>query len=515
MNPQNINSMKKLYTLFLFLIIPGIYHAQQLPFDNQYLVNKFSLSPAYAGYSGDVDVFATYRQNWIKVQGAPEKKLLAIQGKVDENMGLGGYIISEQTGIFKHLNASLAYAYYLELDRRSGINFGLAAGFYNNRIDISSIHSEDQLDPTLISYQDYHGTTFDAQFGALYYYENLNIGVTVPRLLGTKITYEKDNPLSYSLKQHFMLHASYLIEANREWTVEPFLIARTTINSPFSFDLAVQACYTEKIWGSIMYRQGNTFGISIGGALINDFVANYTYEFGGNGIQGISGGTHEFTIGYRLKYKQQENEQLSAFPPGMPEDKQMELELDKMKRENDKNERKIKNLQVEIENLKKQLQDCCDDKKDVEPTEIKHLKERIKTMETTIEELRLKQSNIEYKDPFTLKNIYFATNSDELKPASFTELDKLVKNLKENPSKTIKITGHTDNIGDEDYNLELSKRRALAVKRYLVSQSISPSRILTEGLGETQPKASNESERGRAMNRRIEVRFSKNGNNNK
>ncbi len=103
-----------------------------------------------------------------------------------------------------------------------------------------------------------------------------------------------------------------------------------------------------------------------------------------------------------------------------------------------------------------------------------------------------------------LKNIYFEFDRDELMPRSFVELDKLLKIMRGNPSLVIEIVGHTDSLGSDDYNLDLSKRRAQAVVNFLRENKINASRLRFRGQGETQPVAANETDEGRAQNRRVE-----------
>jgi outer membrane protein OmpA-like peptidoglycan-associated protein len=106
-----------------------------------------------------------------------------------------------------------------------------------------------------------------------------------------------------------------------------------------------------------------------------------------------------------------------------------------------------------------------------------------------------------------LKNIFFETNRYELTPASLVELDKLVVLLSENPTISIEISGHTDNIGKADANLLLSESRAKAVVDYLASKKIDAKRLTYKGFGLTNPLADNATEMGRALNRRTEMKI--------
>jgi len=102
------------------------------------------------------------------------------------------------------------------------------------------------------------------------------------------------------------------------------------------------------------------------------------------------------------------------------------------------------------------------------------------------------------------KGIYFETNSDVIKESSFVNLDKLATILNEYPDANVSIEGHTDSDGDDAKNLDLSQRRADAVKAYLASHGIAASRLTSSGFGETKPVADNKSSAGKAKNRRVD-----------
>ena len=84
------------------------------------------------------------------------------------------------------------------------------------------------------------------------------------------------------------------------------------------------------------------------------------------------------------------------------------------------------------------------------------------------------------------------------------ELDKVVEFLNSNPSVEVEIAGHTDSKGGDDYNMNLSQGRAEAVVNYLIENGIEGLRLVAKGYGETVPLQSNETDKGRAFNRRVE-----------
>lgn len=109
-----------------------------------------------------------------------------------------------------------------------------------------------------------------------------------------------------------------------------------------------------------------------------------------------------------------------------------------------------------------------------------------------------------------LKNIYFEFDKDELMPRSYVELNKLLKVMKDNPKLVIDIMGHTDALGDDAYNLDLSNRRAQAVVNFLLENKVNKTRLRSHGEGESKPIASNDTDEGRALNRRVEFLVVKN-----
>lgn len=105
---------------------------------------------------------------------------------------------------------------------------------------------------------------------------------------------------------------------------------------------------------------------------------------------------------------------------------------------------------------------------------------------------------------FVINNLYYNTNSADMKQESFVVLDAFVEFLKENPTMTIEVQGHTDNVGQAAANEALSANRAFTVKSYLETKGIEGKRIAAKGFGPKKPIADNGTEEGRAKNRRTE-----------
>jgi outer membrane protein OmpA-like peptidoglycan-associated protein len=105
----------------------------------------------------------------------------------------------------------------------------------------------------------------------------------------------------------------------------------------------------------------------------------------------------------------------------------------------------------------------------------------------------------------TLGDLLFETGKSELRGGATANLGKLAAFLNEYEDRSVRIEGHTDNVGSEDSNFSLSQRRANSVRSYLIGQGIDSGRLSTAGLGEGSPIASNDTAGGREQNRRVEI----------
>lgn len=116
---------------------------------------------------------------------------------------------------------------------------------------------------------------------------------------------------------------------------------------------------------------------------------------------------------------------------------------------------------------------------------------------------------VEAGTPVRINNIFFDFDQYTLKPESYPELKRLAQLLDENKGLVVEIAGHTDDVGSDAYNMELSLKRARAVAAYLAAQGCPEENLVPKGYGKTKPLTTNETEEGRAENRRVEFKFVK------
>jgi outer membrane protein OmpA-like peptidoglycan-associated protein len=106
-------------------------------------------------------------------------------------------------------------------------------------------------------------------------------------------------------------------------------------------------------------------------------------------------------------------------------------------------------------------------------------------------------------------DVLFAFNKSDLTPAAQSQLDTYMPKLQSADVVSIKVIGHTDSVGSDAYNQALSERRASSVAAYLLGMGLAPNKLTSEGRGESEPVADNETDEGRAKNRRVELHINR------
>ena len=146
------------------------------------------------------------------------------------------------------------------------------------------------------------------------------------------------------------------------------------------------------------------------------------------------------------------------------------------------------------------------DARQTEDAEAKALAaERAKAAALANELASLKAQHTDRGLVLTVGDVLFAPGKAEIGPGAQRSIDKLAEFLRAYPKRNVLIEGHTDNLGNEDFNIKLSQQRADAVRDLLIARGVSPQRIRTKGYGPKFPVVDNDSAAGRQQNRRVEV----------
>lgn len=471
--------------------------AQQVPMYSHYYFNRFLYNPANTGTEAYGQAYLVYRNQWNQIADAPRTKAFTIDGPlINKQVGLGLSLYQDNAGQFNSTGGQMAYRYGLKLNDEHHLNFGLSLGFLDNRIDFNKLLPKHKEDPVLLS-QYQNGTGFDATFGLSYNYDKLTVGFAVPQVLANQIVYDNITNISdieYGMVRHYIGTVRYDFEINDMLTFEPIAMVRATPGAPVQYDVNAMFNYDNRFWLGGMYRSQYSATFSGAAKLFNQVIAGYSYDVAVNTYKQYMRGAHEVMLGY----------QFGASPADHPDIKKRFKDVDdKLK----KNKDDIKENQDDINDNKDGIKDNKDgiekNKDDIKDTD-ETLKKEIDNLRNEFEAFAkaVKNGTLEPGAQYKFNNVYFATDKWNIQGVDKTELNTIAAILYRYPNLKIAIMGHADVRGSNEHNERLSRRRAEAVRNYLVLNGISTDRLSIESFGENAPASSSLQE-----NRRVEFKI--------
>ncbi|MFN3343736.1 MAG: PorP/SprF family type IX secretion system membrane protein [Flavobacteriales bacterium] len=353
--------MKKLlYISVLAAMVAVNAKAQQLPLFSQYYYNKFLYNPAFTGTEDMGQAYLIHRSQWKDMPGSPVTYALTVDGPVKSNqIGLGMSLFNDQTDIFNRTGLYTSYSYRWKVNEDHHLTFGLSGGVIDNKIDFARVSARDVNDPLLYN-ENRRKITMDANFGVGYFFKDLQVGFSIPQLLGNKVKYNEGATSVYTVnKRHFVGSVSYslMISETQQIRFIPNIMTRYAKGSPFQFDFNANFDWKDMVRAGLSYRHGYAVGMNIGAKVNKNLVAGYTYEYVISPIGAVAGGGHEILLGYRFSGggRGGDDEQIKRMNENLDR-AQMENDslLRELKKKDQEHSTDIQYLKEEMEKLKKQ-----------------------------------------------------------------------------------------------------------------------------------------------------------------
>jgi len=312
-----MNIKTKIFTLILLLFNIGL-KGQQLPIYSQYVMNKFLLNPAVAGYDGYTSVNLTARDQWLGFVNSP--RTFAISGqtrllgdvrilrgrRVKKNpekaawmkgIGLGGCLHNDRNGIINRTGLQFTYAYHINLNNESQLSLGLAGTCFQFTIDEGDAVLTDTDDPLLNGMKRVFFVP-DANFGVYIANDILYAGLSVSQLFGSYVKMGKMKYSNYRMLRHYYLTAGCRFYFENDFKVEPSILIKTTKNN-LQVDISSKFYYRDDYWGGISYRTNSAL-IFMTGIKVNKFYFGYAFDVTLSNIKKYSSGSHEIIIGSKF-----------------------------------------------------------------------------------------------------------------------------------------------------------------------------------------------------------------------
>lgn len=514
-------SLKLIISIFTLLFIADFSaNAQQVPLLDQYYINPVVYNPAASGATGLFNAYLMRNQKFMDFDGGQVTHVFTADAALnDGKFGIGLNLTNDDVGIFNSTQALLSYAYRLKIADQHNIRFGVSAGISDFRTNMSQIVANSN-DPYLIN-SSFKNSEFMANLGVYYTYKNLLVGVTIPQLLNNSVSLSNNEKQStYKLNRQVLVSSGYKfpIKNVKDLSISPFVMLRYANAIPFQYDLNLIADLKNKGWFAVNYRDNFSVGLNLGVNVLKNFTIGYSYDIGIKKTGRYASNNHEFLIGYRLP--------LSA---NKKKDRILDNDNSILKTLLAEKYKKIDYLRKALEEMEKRDKQSDSDRDGV-PDDVDECpntpsyyivdetgcpvdsdKDGIVDSEDLCPEIpgsyenkgcpEQKEEKIKMEE--RLENIYFSFGNYTLTEYSRRKLETLVRILKKNKQYTLKMHGHTDDIGSNSSNIELAHKRLVTVKNYLVLNGIPSNQIIVVPHGESMPVVANKDSKSRANNRRV------------
>ena len=468
--------MKKISLLLYFSILASVGFAQQFPLQSQYQFNYSTINPATVGENDFYSARVSFRDQWVGFTETPNATQIFTLTKGYGVNGLGLTVFSDHTGgLYTKSGASLSYSHKVRLSK-SELCFGIAAGAAKVGLDAND-------DPSAL----YSDVIPEFTFGAFYKIGNLNLGISVPGLLNVNM--EIANSDDNRIYSHLYSMISYKHKLNDTWDVYPSLLIKTTANHN-QIDANVNFKLRNRLWIGTSYRQD--FGATIYvGIDFGRLFSIYSYDVSTNEVSPYSSGSHEFTLGYDFIPEED-----------MEKEKEEERKIDEELFDKDKDGVDDKYDLCPGVAGDKLANGCPDFDKDGVPDKFDLCPNLFGDVNAQgCPELSTNESSI---IAIALENLFFGFDKDIINSDSYTSLTSLAVLLHKNPSMFLLIEGYASSEGSIRHNLNLSARRAKAVQEFFTQKGIDKNRLVLDFHGEKNPVNTNNTEKERAENRRVE-----------
>ncbi|WP_273277411.1 PorP/SprF family type IX secretion system membrane protein [Roseivirga sp.] len=531
------NIRNKFILVFTMALMAIGAKAQQVPLYNQYFNAGTLAYPSGAVFQEHRYISLVYRDQFWGLVGAPKNFALAYNSTFRNKLAFTGNVTTADIGFTSQVKFSGGIGYKLFGEGNDGLSIGSQVGLSFFSLNEERVNPENPSDNVLVDLLGNNGSSLSVDFSASYRKGRLGIDVAVPTVINQSLSDDAYIRINDDNVPDFIGGARYSFTINPELSFTPYLGVRLRETIGAELDVMGELDFKDKFKASLGYRDNYGPTIGIGAQLLPKLLFTYNYDFGQKDAPFLADGFNEFGLHYQLNTPEEkanvcEEEGLAVvnriidqriFDENLvnPEDKEKalcylkSLEEGKKKEVNQKAEEAYKALFLKIEKEElakieaarlealrvekaKQEAEAAAERRRVEEIERAKMKE--------LERLALeKERAIKKALSLATESVAFNSGSANLKEESFESLDQVVELLKSNPELRLKLSGYTDNSGNAQSNLALSKQRTAAVKAYLVSQDVAADRLEAEGYGIANPRADNSTAEGRALNRRVEL----------
>ncbi|UOR05181.1 type IX secretion system membrane protein PorP/SprF [Hymenobacter aerilatus] len=308
-----------LLPLLLLAAVPAL--AQQEAQYSQYMNNNYLLNPGATGVEDYIDIKASYRTQWVGLDGAPKTFYLSGSSSLGKWRStskrtlndrrrpfhaVGGLVYRDVTGPTSRTSAYASYAYNLVLTPKIRAALGASIGMQQFAVDGNQLQF---YDPTTVA-ASAASRVLDGSVGLWVYSSDFYVGVSSTQLLGNKLnfSYGPDQVSAgapgNALKRHYFFTGGVRVPLSQDWSLVPSVLVKTVNPAPLSVDLNAKLKYGDLLWVGASWRSFDSV-IALAGLSYEQFTIGYSYDAGLSKLNNYHYGSHEILLGLRLKKKAQ------------------------------------------------------------------------------------------------------------------------------------------------------------------------------------------------------------------
>ncbi len=299
----NFKSMKKLYYLAIFALIPILdVSAQQDPHYTQYMYNMSVINPAYAGSKENMSGGILYRKQWVEIEDAPTTGTFFIHSPAGRNVGLGFSAIKDEIGPVQETNLYGDFSYTLKVNETAKLAFGLKAGATLHKVGLfDEVYSNvpDADDPAFAENTD--NTFLNIGTGLFYYTDKYYLSVSIPNMLKSK--HLDFNGREFGTEAlHYFITGGYVFDISQNVKFKPFAMVKTAFDAPTSFDVSTNFLFNNKFEIGATYRLDDSFGAIVGYQITPGLKLGYAYDHIISDLNITTPASHEFMLLFDLNF---------------------------------------------------------------------------------------------------------------------------------------------------------------------------------------------------------------------
>lgn len=294
------------------LIVSYQSQAQQLAQYTLNSFNKYALNPAIAGTEDFIDIKASYRTQWVGLDGAPTTSYFSFHMPIGQELGsshnrrknekdswfgIGSFISNDVTGPSRRLSGYGTVSYNVPLNQTFRASLGVSLGLQNYRFDGSEVSLQDNGDALFDNAQ--NQISPDGQIGLWLYSDNMYFGLSSQQLFNNQLDLTDQDPMDSKLNRHYFVSTGFNIPVSENVEIYPSALLKLIEPAPASLELGIRATYQRKYWLGMFARAGDSFSVVAGALFLDAYSISYGYDINYSDLSPFNTGSHEIMLGFR------------------------------------------------------------------------------------------------------------------------------------------------------------------------------------------------------------------------